>query len=151
MLVVQTVASDADQPLQTLAFSLDPGAPPNAVIQFSTGLLSWNTESITAPSTNRITVRVSDDGIPPMSAAVTFTVRILPRPNVTAIEPAGDGGCTIAFVTVPGKVYRVDYKDDLKATDWQVLAPESTASGESFSITDPILENQRFYRIVVLN
>jgi len=54
-------------------------------------------------------------------------------------------------VTVPGKVYRVDYKDDLKETAWHILAPESTATGESLVITDPIVQSQRFYRIVVLD
>jgi hypothetical protein len=103
------------------------------------------------PSTNQITVQVSDDGIPPLSSAVTFTVRVLPRPNVTAIESMGNGGCLITFVTVPGKTYRVDYKDDLNASEWQALAPESVASGESLSIADPAVQSQRFYRIVVLD
>src|SRR6185503_17722012 len=125
--------------------------PPNAIIQPNTGLFTWHTESIIAPWTNQITVRVSDNGIPPMSAAATFSVHVLPRPNVTAIEPTANGGCFIEFTTVPGKVYRVDYKDDLKDTDWHILAPESTATGESLVITDPIVQSQRFYRIVVLD
>jgi len=151
LLVAKAVASDPDQPLQSLAFSLDPGSPTNAVIQSNTGLFSWDTELVDAPSTNQITVRVSDDGVPPMSATATFTVSVLPRPNVTAIESAGNGGCKITFVTVPGKNYRVDFKDDLNATDWQILEPESTATGESLSITDPTVQAQRFYRIVVLD
>ncbi len=150
LLVVQALASDSDQPLQTLSFSLDSGCPAAAFIQTDSGLFSWRPASANAPSTNQITVRVSDDGIPSMSAAATFTVIVLSLPKVTAIESTGNGGYGISFATVPGIVYRVDYKDDLNATDWQVLAPEATAAGESLSITDPAVKTQRFYRIVVI-
>ena len=64
-------ATDADWPPQSLAFSLDPGAPPEASIT-SKGLFSFTPTQ--SPKTNEITVRVTDNGVPPLSGAVTFKV-----------------------------------------------------------------------------
>src|SRR5262249_29520608 len=50
------VAHDTDLPVQTLAFTLDPGAPSGASIDPSTGLFAW-TPSVQATTTNTITIR----------------------------------------------------------------------------------------------
>jgi hypothetical protein len=71
-------ASDADQPAQSLTFSLDPGAPAGASIDSSTGVFTWNTMEINGPGTNTITVRVTDSygGSPGMdSQSVRITIR----------------------------------------------------------------------------
>src|SRR5262249_19292590 len=51
-------ASDADQPAQTLSFSLDPGFPAGASIT-PAGVFSWSPTAAQASSTNVITVRVT--------------------------------------------------------------------------------------------
>jgi len=56
-----------------LTFTLDAGAPASAVIN-RTPLLAWRPEPWQAPSANPITVRVTDDGAPPLSSSATFTV-----------------------------------------------------------------------------
>ena len=82
-------ASDADQPLDTLAFSLDPGAPAGATVAPATGLFSWTPLPEQTPSTNRITLRVTDSGHPPLSDATTFTVVV--RGNTAPVlDPIGD-------------------------------------------------------------
>jgi hypothetical protein len=43
-------------------------------INHSTGLITWPTGEITGPSTNTFTVIVTDDGLPPLSAATNVTV-----------------------------------------------------------------------------
>jgi hypothetical protein len=152
LLLFNASATDTDVPPQHLTFSLDDGAPANAAINPDTGLFSWRPSSAQAPSTNSITVRVTDDGTPPMSAAATFTARVAHRPQITSVLPNISSGCSLTFDTVPNKTYRVDFKDSLSDSEWQPLAPSGTATGESLTITDGLGGNaQRFYRIVVLD
>ena len=60
---------------------------------------------------------------------------------------------TIGFQTIPGKTYRVEYKDDLNAAQWQQLnGRDYLAVGASLTVQDNIGTNpQRFYRIVQLD
>ncbi len=67
-------AGDNDLPPQNLRFSLGSGAPAGANIDAVTGLFSWRPANDQGPSTNLVTVRVTDDGVPPMSASQAFTV-----------------------------------------------------------------------------
>jgi hypothetical protein len=77
-------ATDTDQPPQTLTFTLGPGAPGAAGINPGNGLFSWTPP--TAPATNTISVIVTDNGNPSLSATQTFTVFVYPRPTIT-VQP----------------------------------------------------------------
>jgi hypothetical protein len=70
-------ATDSDSPAQALAYSLDAGAPTNATINAASGLLTWTPYASQSPSTNLFTVRVTDNGIPPLSASQSFTITVL--------------------------------------------------------------------------
>lgn len=72
------VAMDADVPAQTLTFSLGSGAPTGAAINALTGVFMWQPTSAQAPSTNLITIVVTDNGVPALSATKTFTVIVNP-------------------------------------------------------------------------
>jgi hypothetical protein len=74
-------ATDNDQPPQTLTFSLGAGAPPAASINPSTGFFSWTPTS--APATNGISIIVTDNGSPSLSATQSFTVTVYPPPTIT--------------------------------------------------------------------
>src|SRR5262249_31169093 len=67
-LVLTNSVSDADEPSNRLTFSLDPGAPPKAYLHPTTGRFIWIPSRAYANTTNRITMRVTDDGLPPLSA-----------------------------------------------------------------------------------
>src|SRR5205809_798393 len=73
-LVVTNTATDADLPVNTLTFSLDPGAPAGASINATNGVFTWTPTEAQGPSTNLITVRVTDDGSPPSSDARSFQI-----------------------------------------------------------------------------
>ena len=76
-------ATDADIPANTLTFSLDPGAPPGATINAVTGVFSWTPFNAGAfPAT----IRVTDDGAPPLSDFETITL-VVPAgaPNVPPV------------------------------------------------------------------
>src|SRR5439155_20390858 len=64
-------ATDSDIPANTLTFSLDAGAPPGATINAATGAFSW-TPSTTG--TFPVTIRVTDNGTPPLSDFETITI-----------------------------------------------------------------------------
>ena len=83
-------ASDLDLPPQTLIYSLEPGAPSGASINPATGLFSWTPSVAQYPGTYGVTVRVTDNGNPPLSATNTFNVSVLapppPPPVVTETD-----------------------------------------------------------------
>ena len=86
-----------------------------------------------------------------MSSA-TFTLRVAPRPQVSSLLRNPSGGCSISLVTVPGKLYRLEFKNSLQDSEWQPIQPDTTASTEVLNLTDNSLGiGQRFYRIAVLN
>lgn len=68
-------ATDTNWPVQTLTFSLDAGAPAGAVIS-SGGGFSWNPSEAQGPGSYPITIRVTDSGTPPLSAATSLTINV---------------------------------------------------------------------------
>ncbi len=85
-IAVRAVASDADLPRQTLRFSLEPGAPAGATINPETGDLEWRLPDDMGASTNRVTVRVTDDAMPNLSATRVVEVVTRARPKLVINE-----------------------------------------------------------------
>ncbi len=71
-LTVTNAATDSDLPANGLSYHLE-GAPEGAAID-TQGVLTWTPTEAEGPSTNLITVVVTDDGSPVLSATNTFTV-----------------------------------------------------------------------------
>lgn len=136
---------DADQ---SLTFSLDPGAPPSASIDPASGVFTWTPDSSYANTTDPITVRVTDNGVPPLSATQMFNVTVVPL----VFQPASlsNGVLTISWGSIPGVTYQVQYTTNLADPNWTELPPDVTASDVTASTTDVIgTDVQRFYRVVV--
>lgn len=79
-------AADADLPIQTLTYSLEPGAPAGLSIHPLTGRLAWDIPGDAGPSTNTVTVRVADSGIDSRSATRTFTLVVRARVRLVLNE-----------------------------------------------------------------
>jgi hypothetical protein len=142
--------ADSDVPAQTLTYSLDAGFPMGASIQSSTGVFSWTPTAAFAATTNVITVRVTDNGVPIRSASSTFRV-IVPPATQLAVSRAG-GQLSIQFPTTAGKSYRLLFKDDLNALEWSPLGPDHLAGSDQLVLMDTIAPTgQRFYRIIQLD
>jgi hypothetical protein len=90
-LMVVNMASDPDMPVNMLTFSLETNAPAGAVINPTNGVFTWTPDETQWPGTNTITVRVTDDGSPNLSAARSFTVVAL-RTNRAPVFV----GCAVA-------------------------------------------------------
>ena len=69
-------ATDTDDPENSLAYSLDPGAPLGASINAETGLFRWTPGEADGPGTYSITVRVTDNGTPSLDDWETITVTV---------------------------------------------------------------------------
>ncbi|MGB9602441.1 MAG: lamin tail domain-containing protein, partial [Limisphaerales bacterium] len=75
-LVVQVRVSDPNKTRQNLFFSLAPGAPEGATIDPTTGIFVWTPTEIFGGASYQVTVRVTDDGEPPLSATDTFSISV---------------------------------------------------------------------------
>ncbi|MFM1942668.1 MAG: hypothetical protein RI897_1650 [Verrucomicrobiota bacterium] len=76
VLAINMIAVDVDIPANGLVYSLDAGAPAGAVIDPVTGAFTWTPAESQGPGVYPITVRVTDDGVPSLSAAQTFSVTV---------------------------------------------------------------------------
>ena len=149
LLLFSVLATDTNAPAQSLTFSLDPGAPTNAAINPANGLFSWRPTLAQTPGTNLIVVRVTDNGVPPLSTTRSFQAIVVPRPVVTSILPTGGGSYAISVVTVPGKTYRLESKSALTDPTWLPDGAGIVANGTSLTLhTELSGGSQRFYRIV---
>src|SRR5205814_5636363 len=72
-LTVTNTASDADLTLNLLRSSLV-SAPTGVNLDPSSGVLTWTPSEAQGPSTNLITVKVTDNGVPQASDTKSFTV-----------------------------------------------------------------------------
>jgi regulation of enolase protein 1 (concanavalin A-like superfamily) len=139
-------ATDPDLPRQGLTFSLGPGSPAAATIDPRSGILLWAPSS--APSTNLVTVMVTDDGAPNLSATTTFAVWVLQPPQIQGIS-AEAGEFSFSWYGAAGVRYQVEFKDNLEAPLWSALGTVVTGNNQPFTITETLAE-QRFYRVRVL-
>lgn len=101
-LVLTNRAEDADVPVNALEYSLEAGAPTNALIHRETGVFRWMPVREQASSTNLITVKVSDNGKPSLSDKKSFTVLVKDYLEVfpgSVVLRAGERG------SVPVRVY----------------------------------------------
>ena len=151
LLAFRAAASDPEAPPQTLAFTLGSGAPPGVGIDAASGAFSWTPNSSQAPGTNRIVIRVTDSGTPPLSDEKAFVAVVIPaRFHLGDIQLTPEGLLALAWQAWRGQTYRVEWKDDLSEASWRSLA-EITATGDTASFTDTNMPaRQRFYRVVLV-
>jgi len=103
-LLVTNSASDPDAAGQTLTFSLDPGAPAGMGIDPVSGLINWIPAENQGPGTYAVTVRVTDNGQPPLSDTGSLTVFVLEVNTPPELAPLSDhvvmAGITVAFTVL---------------------------------------------------
>src|SRR5262249_20551678 len=119
-------ATDPDAPPQVLTFSLDAGAPAGATINPSSGAFSWPTVAVPVLSTNTVTVRVTDNGSPALSDSETIRLIVVAPPGFNLISRSGNQ-LTLGWATIPGRMYRVEYVDDLGSGNWLPLSGNTLA------------------------
>jgi hypothetical protein len=88
-LSLTVAASDADIPGNTLTFALT-SAPAGTAINSSSGLFTWTPTEGQGPSTNSITVQVTDNGSPALNVTKTFTVFVTEVNNPPVLTPVAN-------------------------------------------------------------
>ena len=84
---LQISATDTDAPPQSLTFELV-NAPTGLTIATNTGLLAWTPTALQGGSTNPVSVRVTDNGTPPLNATAGFSIIVLPANTAPVFESA---------------------------------------------------------------
>jgi outer membrane protein assembly factor BamB len=88
-LTLVVTATDADEPPQTLTFSLL-SPPPGAAMNPGTGVFTWTPSEAQGPGLYTITVVVSDDGVPSLSDTRTFQVEVREVNSPPVLESVAD-------------------------------------------------------------
>lgn len=141
-------ATDTDQPPQRLTFSLL-AAPEGAVIAPDTGTFSWRPTLSQAGTTNTVTVVVTDDGVPSMSATQTFRV-VVTRPVAPMFAQFrfDAGQLTLLVTGDTGPDYTLQASTNL--IDWvEVFSTNAPVMPFSWTDTQTTNFDQRFYRVVL--
>jgi O-glycosyl hydrolase len=153
-LLVTNVATDQDQPPQTLTFSLLswPAGGTFTQLDAADAQFSWRPLVGQAGTTNPVTVVVTDNGTPNMSATDTFNVIVNPLivPSVSSIIASG-GQVSLVVSGPQGPDYTVltttNLTDPLSA--WQVLMTTNSPV-TPVTLTAPITADPvRFYSIQI--
>jgi len=144
---LNATASDPDIPPNAFGFALLSG--PTGLTVGTEGLITWQTTDAHAGTTNTVTVRVTDNGAPPLSSTNSFVITVLGRPVITSIKRSNEL-VTLTWTAISGTVYRVQYKTNLTDSTWSAVPGDVTASGPTASKTDNTGNTQRrFYRVIV--
>jgi hypothetical protein len=150
--VVSNAAVDFDSPAQALSFSLQ-SPPPGATINATNGTISWRPSVSQSGATYPMTVLVSDNGTPSMSATQTFAIAVLPpaKPSVTQSAVA-NSGFQMMVDGDSGPDYSVYASTDLanNFSGWNWLLTTNPSS-LPFLFRDPAATNygRRFYRVLL--
>lgn len=145
---------DPDVPPQVITYSFDTEVPAGTALNQG-GAFRWIVPTNQAPGDYLISIRAFDNGVPPRSDLLDFTITVRPPNGVPIGTPppllhsvAGPGGqITFTIDTILGRSYRVYYKDDLAAEAWTQLDRDFVAANETASLTDTLASPQRFYRV----
>jgi hypothetical protein len=153
LLTLAASASDVDAPPQFLEFSLAPGAAAGASVDPVSGVFAWPIPPSPVSTTNSVTLRVTDDGTPPLSASQTFTIVVTPGGSPPAMLPPQivGGQIVLNWSSEPGFTYRLEYKDDLMSTNWTTIGGDVLAAGANCSKSDNFggTNSARFYRVLL--
>ncbi|HWX21539.1 MAG TPA: lamin tail domain-containing protein [Candidatus Binatia bacterium] len=148
-LQLTAIATDPDSWYQTLTFTLT-NSPAGAAIAPLTGAFSWTVANIAAPTTNAVTVCVTDNGVPPMSDTKTFLVFAQPPPQLGSVRSDTSGRITFSFNSWPGESYQLQCKNGLSDPQWLPLGAAVLGTGGILALTDATTtQHQRFYRLLV--
>ncbi len=135
--------TDADVPANSFSFDLI--APPSGMTVDAGGVIHWTPSVGQVPSTNAVTARVTDNGVPPGSDTKTFTVVAFPLPRL-AIGKAGTN------VVLSWPAYAVDFTlqsatNLTRPTLWTDVTNGVAVESDRNVVTNSMGAKERFYRL----
>lgn len=149
LFVLNLQATDPDLPANRLAFGLISG-PPGLMVHTS-GRLAWLPNDTQGPGTYEVTVKVTDDGVPPGVSVMSFSIAVteaeLPL-RFLGIAARPDGAFELRWVARRGRSYAVMYKTRLEDPVWQFAQRVAANADEAIAIEPAAAAAaQRFYRL----
>ena len=151
-LALGNLATDVNSPPQTLGYSLL-NAPVGMTIDPALGRVTWRPTIAQSPSTNPVSVVVTDNGTPPLSATQSVVVTVL-RPVAPGLSaaPLGRAGFTLTIGGGAGPDYYLQSTTNLvPPAIWRPVQTNLSAT-PPFTFTDSAATNPgpaRFYRILL--
>jgi hypothetical protein len=144
-LTVTNFATNTYLPDSAFTFSL-PSASTNYWIT-TDGVLTW-TNMAALPGTNLVSVKVTDNSMPPLSATNSFTVIIL-LPNPPTLTISVTNGFQFTLNTRSNTTWRIDASTNL--LNWLPILTNTADSSGTILFTDLLATNYpwRFYRAVL--
>ena len=142
-------ATDANSPSQTLTFNLLNGSAAATLTQAgnTNAVFNWRPQVANASTTNLITVQVSDNGLPNLSATQSFSIVVNPltRPAMSSVM-AINGQLTLRLNGQTGPDYAVQVSTNLLS--WKMLLiTNSPAMPWTWADTNGTTLPAQFYRI----
>jgi len=148
LLSLTAVGTDADVPAQTLAYSLPFGAPAGVSINSATGLFSWQPNASQAGTTNLVTVRVTDNGTPPLSDTRQFLVFVNPlAPIVLTPLACNPPSYVFQFTGNTDLVYSVLFSTNLNPASWSTQQTVQMLTTPMRITNNRALPPRGFYRL----
>jgi len=145
-LTLHCVGQDAPGENGALTFSLDT-APLGTLINATNGALLWQTVDGDVGSSNHFSVRVTDNGQPPLSDSKAFDVLVVTRPVIQGIVLTNDL-VTVTWTAIVGQNYTLQGNGDLKLANWLDLGGTVTSAGSTASQTNFVFGTPlRYYRV----
>jgi hypothetical protein len=142
--------TDPNLPAQSLAYTLDVGTGTGATLDATNGVFFWTVGNGFAGTTNDFTVRVTDDGVPPLSDTKSFAITVVAPPTIVSGVLSNDL-VTLEWTAIPGQGYRMQLKPDLTLTNWTDIPGDVTATNSLATGTNAVNNaTQQFYRVLVL-
>jgi hypothetical protein len=151
-LVASNAATDVDAPAQTLSYDL-PNGPPGASINPTSGLVTWRPAISQSGAAYPISVRVSDNGAPSMSATQTFSVTVL-QPSQPSLSQASltANGFNMQVGGDAGPDYSVyattNLSENFTGWDWLLTSNPGSLPFQFFDRTATNF-SRRFYRVTI--
>ncbi len=115
-LTLRVLATDPD-PGENLTYSLVT-APSGATIDAQTGVVTWTPAEGTGPGNYSLTVKVTDNGVPPLSATTNLSVTVTEKVmgTTTIVEPSVNPSVEGQSVTFTATVSKDGGDDNLTGT-----------------------------------
>ena len=82
-------------------------------------------------------------------AKLLNTIFVTAAPSFTGATFT-NGNCGITWTAVPGRSYRIQWKQELSQAAWNDLT-DITGATNLASFIDATVQSQRFYRVIVVN
>ena len=145
LLELQLLATDPDYPANDLAFALVSGPAGTGVRR--DGLLTWRPAAFQTPSTNRVTVRVTDNGSPSGTTTLSFNIVVVSAGTPALSISLDTGGAVVEWPTVPSG-YRLQSAAWVDPFPLWVDVPGAPSNlGDRYQITLPAAPDPFFLRL----